>query len=146
MRGMGRLPVPIQLNASSNLTGTYDDAQDATRTTIQPGATSAIMTARIGSNGNTIIDSDILVNETRLFYGTTTSTQESGGQFHCLEASLPSDKIDFQTALTHELGYTLGLEHTAERACSLYAYVSFGEMRRTLCTSERNAVRGMYGS
>lgn len=132
---------------SNSLTVDYDNLANSSRTTIQPGATDAIMTTRIRSSGGTLIDSDVIASEARLFYGTTSSTRESGGQFHCsVSLTVPSDKFDFQTSMIHELGHALGLDHTYNRACSMYLYQAFSEVRRTLCADEKTAIRGIYGT
>lgn len=132
---------------SNSLTNDFDNLANSSRTTIQPGETSAIMTTRIRSSGRTLLDADVIVNEGRLFYGTNSSTRESGGQFHCsLSTVVPSNKMDFQTSVTHELGHALGLDHTINRDCSMYSYQDYGEVRRTLCADEKAAIRGVYGS
>lgn len=132
---------------SNSLTGDFDNLTNSSRTTIQPGVTDAIMSTRRRTSGNTLLDSDVIVSEARLFCGTTSSTRQSGGQFHCsVSSTVASDKLDFQTAMTHELGHALGLDHTYDRACSMYLYQTFAEVRRTLCADERTAIRGVYGT
>jgi hypothetical protein len=93
-----------------------------------------------------IKDVDISVNETLLFY-----SGPLPGAFFCSASSTepsPSNKYDFRTLMLHEFGHGIGFGHYTDVGkfyCSMYQYRDYGQMQRTLCASEYNEFRAVYG-
>lgn len=129
--------------------------QDRASITIEPAtfAGSTLMatnTNRASSTSYTLIDADIKVNENLLFYGGS----GTGGEFHCAataNTTPPSNKVDYQSAMTHELGHALGFQPAAigeyydNPDCVMYYGLARGVINRTTCVGEYNEFRSAYG-
>ncbi|MGH8073137.1 MAG: hypothetical protein ACREO4_03570 [Lysobacter sp.] len=97
----------------------------------------------LGTDGY-IVDADIIVNRNYLFYGSNNT-----GAFYCAAdrtSPPPSTKYDYQTVMAHELGHVIGFdEYYDDARCVTYAYLDYGDARRSLCTAEYLAFRSRYG-
>lgn len=95
-----------------------------------------------------IVDVDIYVNADYLYY-----TESGAGThgFYC-GISLPSHKLDYQSAMVHEFGHALGLDHysfdvqDSYKHCIMYRYLGTGAIRRNPCSAEAAQLRNIYGS
>jgi Matrixin/Putative peptidoglycan binding domain len=56
----------------------------------------------------------------------------------------PPTGFDFLTVAIHEVGHTLGLEHSADPTAVMFAFYS--GLRRTLRTDDINGIRAIYGN
>lgn len=107
----------------------------------------ALMEARtlVAPGGGTIINSDIYVLRARL------DPASANGGFSCsLSDNVPQDEYDFESALLHELGHSLGFHLTSEYqddpSCAMYYGLQIGENRRELCDAERQEYIDSYGA
>ena len=55
----------------------------------------------------------------------------------------PPTGFDFLTVALHEIGHTLGLDHSADATAVMYAF--YGGIRRDLRTDDINGIRSIYG-
>ncbi|PYS53345.1 MAG: hypothetical protein DMG13_13110 [Acidobacteria bacterium] len=63
------------------------------------------------------------------------------------EATVPSDKVDFQSVVTHEIGHFLGLDHSPIVASTMYWILDEGlSTPRTLWTDDIAGVSSIYPS
>ncbi|MEJ7745393.1 MAG: hypothetical protein WKF61_01295 [Luteimonas sp.] len=105
-----------------------------------------MITSRTFDTSGYIKDVDIAVDTDRMFYSGPVP-----GEFFCSTSSTepsPSNKYDFRTLIFHEFGHGIGFGHytAADKFyCSMYQYRGFGEMQRSLCASEYNEFRSVYG-
>lgn len=137
-------PITAYRNSEQGIT------QDRAQITIEDGlmppdnayAQAATLKA-IGSDGY-INDADIFVNRNYLFYGANNT-----GKFYCAadRTSLPpSNLYDYQTVIAHELGHVIGFDdYYHDASCVMYAYLDYGQARRSLCSAEYAAFRSRYG-
>ena len=56
----------------------------------------------------------------------------------------PPTGIDFLTVALHEIGHTLGLDHSADASAVMFAF--YGGLRRSLQTDDINGIRSIYGN
>lgn len=136
-----------QFDRAANLTTTRGTASSVAYPVIEDGATSsttALMTTNRYTTGSTITEADIIVKAEYLWF----NNDQSGGKFHCspTAAAAPATKYDFQTAITHELGHALGVDHGGATSCIMYASLGLGTMRRSACSTEAAALKSAYGT
>jgi hypothetical protein len=62
------------------------------------------------------------------------------------DATVPPDKIDFQSVLTHEIGHFLGLDHSPISASIMFWAQAPGPSPRTLWTDDTAGVSSIYPS
>lgn len=128
-------------------TRAFDDATITVEDDVLYGGALMIAEHRIGTDGYTLLDSDIYVERNKLFYGDTAT-----GDFFCSDSRTalpPSYLYDYRSAMVHELGHTLGFQTDWEwygsMACVMYGALDYGVVRRSLCPDEYNQVRYVYG-
>lgn len=63
-----------------------------------------------------------------------------------VQTPTPRNRVDFVSVCLHELGHALGLGHSADRNAVMYAYFSFGEMRRRWTQDDLRGLRTLYPS
>lgn len=125
-------------------------AEDMARITVEDGVmpsdspnAQAATSLSVGSDGY-LKDADIFINENYLFWGTNDT-----GDFFCTgngTALPPSNKYDYLTVITHELGHAIGFqEYPEESRCIMYPTLAYGQYRRNLCNAEYAAFRNVYG-
>jgi hypothetical protein len=56
----------------------------------------------------------------------------------------PPTGIDFLTVAIHEIGHTLGLDHSADANAIMFAF--YGGIRQNLATDDINGIRSIYGN
>lgn len=72
--------------------------------------------------------------------------------FVCGDAVTASNigtRIDFQSALTHEFGHVMGMDHRTDGTtgpCLMATYLNAGQIKRTFCTDEKGLMLGFYGA
>ena len=54
--------------------------------------------------------------------------------------AIGANQYDFQTVVTHEIGHSLGLGHSSDPSSVMYPYLSTGQVRRDLSTSDMNSI------
>lgn len=106
----------------------------------------AIMGARVVVDNATkiISNADIRVDRRRI--PGNPSNDPTQWQLSCSVASpVPAALIDWQSAILHELGHVVGLNHDAnDLACSMYDSLGPGQMVRELCPAEKQAYIDNY--
>lgn len=83
--------------------------------------------------GTTIVNADILFNYFSYPFDTQTP--------------VPSDRMDFESILLHEMGHLLGLSHISvqdDPASTMNPTFGFGEMKRELSIYDYQAIRNKY--
>ncbi|MFD1296166.1 hypothetical protein ACFQ4Q_05915 [Lysobacter gummosus] len=106
----------------------------------------AIMEAYVLRNLTTkvIVNADITVDKERI--NPVTPVPGHAPLICSSLPTIPNDRIDWQSAITHELGHAVGFDHTTdEPTCSMYTGFSWGEVRRNLCDLEKQAYLDAYG-
>jgi hypothetical protein len=109
-----------------------------------PDNPAALMQTLRRSSGTSIIDADIIVKSSYLWY--YSYSDESGGLFHCETTAPPTSEWDYQSAMTHELGHALGFDEANNTACVMHSSLGKGVVRRNPCSIERSAIQGTYGT
>lgn len=109
------------------------------------------MQTEVSRLSGTIVDMDIFVNDNYLFYGAGTG---AAGTFYCPAArdtATPAGQTDFQSAIEHEFGHTIGFqllpvgEYYGNADCVMYYALPEGVTNRSLCFGEYNEFRLQYG-
>ncbi|HEX8125968.1 MAG TPA: hypothetical protein VF548_10340 [Allosphingosinicella sp.] len=141
---------------TQNYTSTYYGSdEDPDFLNIQDGAgMSAIMrtaTAYYDTAGipDESIDATIAVNADRLYYDsgdTVKSTDLVCGT--TVTSSNIGQRIDFQSAMLHEFGHVMGMDHRTDGStgpCVMATYLSAGQIKRAFCSDEKGLMLGFYG-
>lgn len=106
----------------------------------------AIMEANteLFSSGD-IANVDIIVDRLRI---NTTTPDPGSSLLSCSSSStVPSNMVDWETTLLHELGHAVGFAHTkTERTCSMFEGIARGENRRALCELEKQEYIRKYNA
>jgi hypothetical protein len=131
----------------SDLTVSYGTTAGANIPAEAPPVRSSASTSASYGPGFRVSDADVVVNFNMLFY--QTSTADSAGAFFCPSAAgqaVPTDKLDFETIVLHEMTHDAGLAHFGATNCVMYYAVSYGSagQRRSYCPAEVSALRGLY--
>lgn len=99
---------------------------------------------RTGQTLTTMINSDTYVDRARM---SPLNPQRVG--FTCTAGStVPADKLDWQTAMLHELGHAAGFiddHNITSRRCAMYYAKLAGENQRVLCDAEKQNYLKGYG-
>ena len=140
---------------TQNYTSTYYSAtEDPDFINIQDGSSmSAIMRTIIyGYSGPApaqAIDATVYVNTDRIYYDTGDTAQST--DLICGSSITPSNigqHIDWQSAMTHEMGHVKGMDHRTDGStgpCLMTTYLNPGQIKRSLCSDERALLVGFYG-
>jgi hypothetical protein len=142
---------------TQNYTSTYyESSQDPDFLNIQDGyGMSAIMrtaTWAYASSGGApaeSIDATISVNGDRLYYDsgdTVKSTDLVCGT--TITSSNIGQRIDFQSAMVHEFGHVMGMDHRTDGSsgpCVMATYLAAGQIKRAFCADEKGLMLGFYG-
>ena len=140
---------------TQNYTSTYYSAtEDPDFINIQDGSSmSAIMRTIIygysGSAPAQAIDATVYVNTDRIYYDTGDTAQST--DLICgssITSSNIGQHIDWQSAMTHEMGHVKGMDHRTDGStgpCLMTTYLNPGQIKRSLCSDERALLVGFYG-
>lgn len=94
-----------------------------------------------------VTDTDVLFSFNRLFYGG--STADTYGDMFCPAQAgrpVPSNKLDFETAVLHELVHAAGLSHFDGTGCVMRDVLNWGQASRSFCSQEATVIRNLYGT
>lgn len=152
------LGTKFQLTGARNYyTSTYYDAnQDPGFVNVQDASSmSSLMTTQrsyiVGSTTPyETTDSSVYINADRLYYDSGDTVKST--DFVCGDAVTASNigtRIDFQSALTHEFGHVMGMDHRTDGTtgpCLMATYLNAGQIKRTFCTDEKGLMLGFYGA
>jgi len=95
------------------------------------------------------IDATVYVNTDRIYYDTGDTAQST--DLICGSSITPSNigqHIDWQSAMTHEMGHVKGMDHRTDGStgpCLMTTYLNPGQIKRSLCSDERALLVGFYG-
>ncbi|HEX8468284.1 MAG TPA: hypothetical protein VF620_10815 [Allosphingosinicella sp.] len=142
---------------TQNYTSTYyESSQDPDFLNIQDayGMSAIMRTATWGyaSSGGApaeSLDATISVNADRLYYDsgdTVKSTDLVCGT--TITSSNIGQRIDFQSAMLHEFGHVMGMDHRTDGStgpCVMATYLSAGQIKRAFCSDEKGLMLGFYG-
>lgn len=153
MNGMG---VKFQLTGTTtHYTSQYVSAdQDAGYVNIQPASgLGVIMRTQTYHYANPTppreaIDALVLVNADRLYY-VGDEVEQPTDLFcgHTLPAGGIGQRVDYQSAMTHEFGHVFGMGHRSDGStgpCLMTQYLRAGEVKRSYCPDERSLMLGFY--
>jgi hypothetical protein len=141
--------------ANANFTTTYYSAtQDPGFVNVQDASgLPVLMRTTINTIGGPLpqeyTDSTVSINADRLYYDVGDTAKSN--DFVC-GASITTGnigtRIDFQSAMTHEFGHVMGMEHRSDGntgPCVMHTNLSAGSIRRTFCADEKGLMVGFYG-
>lgn len=103
----------------------------------------ALMAARVDADPATRIikNADIRVDKRRIRNNDPTQIQLNCSTFD----PVPVDVVDWQSAILHEFGHVVGLEHDAnDIGCAMYDQLGPGQIQRTLCPAEKQSYIDNY--
>ncbi len=95
------------------------------------------------------IDATISINTDRLYYDTGDTVKST--DLVCgttVTSSNIGQRIDFQSAMLHEFGHVMGMDHRTDGStgpCVMATYLSAGQIKRAFCADEKGLMQGFYG-
>lgn len=95
-------------------------------------------------------DSTVYINTDRLYYDAGDTVQST--DFVCGDNVTTSNigtRLDFQSALVHEFGHVMGMDHRTDGttgSCVMATYLNASQIRRAFCADEKGLMVGFYGT
>jgi hypothetical protein len=145
------------IGATQNYTSTYyQPRQDYGYVNIQDASGldyQTIMRTSIAWSGSTypyrIDDTIVSVNYSRLYYGYESNSQSDDLACYTVTASNIGTQIDFESAMIHEFGHVMGMDHRTGSYygdCVMHTWLQPSQIRRTFCNDEKQLMISTYGS
>ena len=140
-----RVTITLPEGAVDRAFGLWSSVPDADIRFTDLGSADGLKAGKDGKNVVTMTD-DLFANQKAI--AVTSNWYDSRGQLTeadiQLDTSLARSDYNIQTALAHEIGHVLGLDHSAVISAVMYPYVTRGTEAPSLDSDERVAIAAIY--
>jgi len=125
--------------------GLWSGVSDTDLTFNDLGIADGLKAGQDGKNVVTLAD-DLFANQKAI--AVTSNWYDSGGRLTeadiQIDATLATSDYNIQSALAHEIGHVLGLDHSAVISSVMYPYISRGTEMPGLDSDDKVAIAGIY--